>query len=145
MGESRVSYSFSHFKYADVFEKHLPYYLSIGMSYELYWYGDPKAVIGYRQADELRHEQVNTNAWLQGAYIYNALCAVSPILQAFAKKGTKPLAYLEKPYPLKSEEPKVIEHQEQKQNNNSKAFLEMWAIKFNANFKKKEMLINGKQ
>ena len=37
----------------------------------------------------------NYAAWLQGAYIYDALCAVSPILHAFAKGGTKPIPYLE--------------------------------------------------
>lgn len=35
-----------------------------------------------------------------GMYIYEALCDVAPVLNAFAKKGTKPLAYRTEPYAL---------------------------------------------
>ena len=33
-------------------------------------------------------------------YVYEAICDASPILRAFAKKGTKPHPFTEKPYPL---------------------------------------------
>lgn len=39
-------------------------------------------------------------AWLHGRYNYEALCAVAPLLHAFAKSGSKPAPYRESPYPL---------------------------------------------
>jgi hypothetical protein len=77
-----------------------PYYLSIGMSPEQYWDGDSTLTIHYRKADEIRNERKNQELWLQGMYIYEALCDVAPIIHAFAKKGTKPRPYATAPYSL---------------------------------------------
>lgn len=52
--------------------------------------------------------------WLQGLYTYEAVCDVSPVLHAFAKQGTKPIPYREKPFELKSAEP-VQETEEEKE------------------------------
>lgn len=38
--------------------------------------------------------------WLQGMYIYDAVARLSPILRAFAKKGTKPQPYVDEAYPI---------------------------------------------
>ena len=38
--------------------------------------------------------------WLQGMYIYDAISRLSPILRAFAKKGTKAQSYVEEPYAI---------------------------------------------
>lgn len=77
-----------------------PYYLSIGMTEEQYWEGDCVLPKYYRQAEELRQERVNQESWLQGMYVYDAIARVSPILHAFAKKGTKAQPYVEEPYPI---------------------------------------------
>lgn len=137
MGESGVSHSFSQFSFTDVFEKHLPYYLSMGMSYELYWYGDPRAVKAYRKARELQREEVNTNAWLQGAYIYQALCCASPIFRDFAKKGTKPLPYAKEPYELSSDNEEKKELKAQKTCEKQKAIVRAFMLKNNSRFKHK--------
>lgn len=68
------------------------------MSHEQYWCGDVWAVIGYREADKLRQQRVNNEAWLQGMYVYDAIGRIAPVLHAFAKKGTKPKDYLSQPY-----------------------------------------------
>lgn len=78
--------------------------MSIGMSYDEFWNQDVALVGVYRKADELRQRRQNQAAWLQGMYIYNALCNVSPIFHAFAKKGTKPQPYVEEPYPITATE-----------------------------------------
>lgn len=54
----------------------------------------------YREADKRRIERKNAEAHLVGMYIYEALCDVAPVLNAFAKKGTKPIAYRTEPYAL---------------------------------------------
>lgn len=81
-----------------------PFYLSIGMTYDQFWEQDCELVRAYRKAEELRQRRKNQELWLQGRYIYDALCAVSPVLHAFAKNGTQPSPYLEKPYPSDKEE-----------------------------------------
>ena len=86
--------------YTSVFYDHFPYYLSIGMSPEQYWDGDPTLAKHYRKAEELRRKRRNEELWLQGMYIYEALCDVSPVLNAFAKRGTKPRPYSDHPYAL---------------------------------------------
>lgn len=75
------------------------------MTCEQYWHGDVLLVRAYRKAYEYRLKQQNFDAWLQGIYIYRALCDVSPILHAFAKNGTKPNAYLSEPLPLFQKDP----------------------------------------
>ena len=86
--------------YTEQFYEVFPYYLSIGMTYDQFWNDDPSLACYYRQADEIRVERKNQEAWLQGLYVYEAICDVAPILQAMAKKGTKARPYSEQPYAI---------------------------------------------
>lgn len=86
--------------YGEKFEELFPYYLSLGMTEEQYWDKDCRLVIFYRKAEELRTSRKNQEMWLQGAYFYEALSRVSPLLHAFAKKGTKPAPYLAEPFAI---------------------------------------------
>ena len=110
MGSELVSPA-SHFSYTEQFEEQCPYYLSIGMTYEQYWDGDCWLTKYYREAYKLRVRRDNEQAWLIGRYVYDALCAVSPLLHAFAKNGTQAHHYLEKPYPSSMEEAREREIQ----------------------------------
>lgn len=90
----------------------LPFYLSIGVSYELYWYGDPWAVAAYREAEIFRQERANYEAWLSGRYIYDALQSVIGTFSwgLGGKKGTKPDPYEQYPYAF-TEREKAAEKQ----------------------------------
>ena len=77
-----------------------PYYLSIGMTYELYWQGPAELVRAYREAEKMRNDTRNAEMWLQGMYIYEALCDAAPIFRDFVKKGTKPRPYPSRQYDL---------------------------------------------
>ena len=81
-----------------MFRKAFPAYLAMGMSYHEYWEMDSTLVIAYREAEEIKNEKRNQELWLQGMYIYEALCDVAPILRPFGKKGTRANKYSEKPY-----------------------------------------------
>ena len=70
------------------------------MSYDEYWNGDVWAVVAYNKAEKRRKERKNQELHLQGMYFYEALCDASPILHAFAKKGTKAHPYRTEPYKL---------------------------------------------
>ena len=76
------------------------------MTYEQYWDMDCELVRAYREADNIRQERMNQELWLQGMYVYEALCDVAPILRAFPKKGTKPHKYPSQPYALTQKEQK---------------------------------------
>ena len=108
------------------------------MTYDQYWNDDPTLAKDYRRAEELRNEKRNQELWLQGMYIYEALCAVSPVLHAFAKKGTKPHPYTEHPYSLTEEQRKrEVEEKERKLAEKGKKFMEAIMQSNNKRFKEK--------
>lgn len=78
----------------------MPFYLSLGMSAEEYWHGDPCLYAVYREAATLRREQENNAAWLNGLYVYNALQSVVGMFSwgLGGKKGQKPDPYTEYPF-----------------------------------------------
>ena len=124
-GGSEQNSSAPSFTYTEKFYELFPYYLAIGMTYEQYWNGDCTLVKYYRKADEIRKERRNEELWLQGMYVYEAICDVSPILHAFAKKGTKPQPYSEKPYAItEAQQKRVEEEKERKIAEKGKRFME---------------------
>lgn len=130
--------SSSSYTYTDKFYELFPYYLAIGMTPEQYWEGDCTLVKYYRKAEELRNEKRNQELWLQGMYIYEALCDVAPVLHAFAKKGSRPSPYAKEPYPLT--EKQVKENEEEKQRKlteKGKKFMEAMAASVNKKFEGK--------
>lgn len=126
------------------FYEHLPFYLSIGMTYEQYWDGDCLLAKYYRKAHELKQKRRNQELWLQGAYFYEALCDVAPVLHAFAKKGTKVTPYVEEPFALTDKEVKERRLREERTKyDKQKAKLAAWAAKTNMQMAEKEVKRNG--
>lgn len=122
--------------YTERFNEQFPYYLSIGMSPEQYWDGDPELAKYYRRADEIKLERQNQALWLQGMYVYEAICDASPILQSFAKKGTKPHPYVDKPYPLTNKQRKQdVVNKEKAVAEKGKKFMEAFMELNNSKFK----------
>lgn len=79
-------------------------------------------IVSYREADRRRMERVNAEAHLMGLYFYEALCDVSPVLHAFAKKGTKPQKYRTEPYSLFEDKSKSDSDGDQLDQENSRLF-----------------------
>lgn len=102
----------------ETFKELCPYFISIGMTYDEFWKDDVTKTRDYLKAYRIKQERENEmtqwNIWKQGVYIYEALCDVSPVLHAFAKRGTKPLPYPEAPYGM---EGYVKEKQKEKEEN----------------------------
>lgn len=127
--------------YTEQFYEMFPYYLSIGMTPEQYWDGDCTLVKYYRKAEELRNEKRNQELWLQGMYIYEAICDVSPILHAFAKKGAKPHPYPSKPYAISEKQiRKEREEKERKIAEKGKRFMEALMQSTNKRFGEQSQL-----
>lgn len=121
--------------YTKTFHEAFPFHLSIGMTPEQYWDGDPLLARYYRQADELKRKRRNQELWLQGMYIYEALCDVSPIFHAFAKKGTKPAPYPDHPYSITAKDiAKEKEQQEQRDREKARRYMEAQMAKLNKRF-----------
>lgn len=92
-----------------------PHYMSIGMTYDEFWDGDVRLTEVYRKADELREKRRNRELWMQGLYIYEALCDASPLFRFTMKKGSiRPEPYVKEPYPLTQAEVREREEREAK-------------------------------
>lgn len=90
--------------------------MSIGMTYDEFWNQDVRLVEVYRKAAELRDKRRNQELWLQGMYIYEALCDASPLFRFSMKKGfVKPEPYVKEPYPITAGEVKAREEREARQ------------------------------
>lgn len=95
---------------SDIFREQAPYYLSIGVPYDLYWHSnDPEILREYVEADKLRQKRKDIEAWMQGAYIKKAI--ESSIGNAFLEKGAQPIEYPE--HPLSYEPPEKTEKEKQ--------------------------------
>lgn len=79
------------------------------MSYDQYWYDDPMMVRAFYKAEKIRQEQIDTNAWLQGIYIANAI--ESTIGNAFLAKGKQPHKYPKEPFLMSQDKTRRIEEE----------------------------------
>lgn len=104
----------------EFFDETFPYYLSIGMPYELYWDGRPELVIPYRRADVLRQQRASNDAWLQGAYTRLA------VLSTLDKKTKYPKQPIEITAPQKAKRNGLTVKQEK-----AKAAMMAFAERFN--------------
>lgn len=91
------------------FERACPTYMLWGMTYEQYWDGDVSAHKMFKRAAKLRRKQTNEDAWLQGAYIYEALCAASSLFRGM--KPSRPQKFREEPYDIFEEDRKRREEE----------------------------------
>lgn len=135
MGSELVSPA-SPLSYTEQFEEVFPFYLSIGMTYEQYWEGESDLVIAYRKAYKLKLKHLNQEGWLFGRYVYDAFCAASPLLHAFAKNGTTANPYLSEPYPSDYEE--LAKRREEKMREQAESFRALVDAK-NASLRKQEV------
>lgn len=126
----------------EAFEKVCPAYLSYGMTYEQFWDGDVKAHRAYREANKMRIRQRNTELWLQGQYIYEALIDVTPYIKAFSK--SKPRPYRDKPYDLFDDDRKRREEEERRERyDKMREKVAAFAKAFNEKRKEREVEADG--
>lgn len=70
------------------------------MTHDEYWNGPANLPRVYRKAEELRREKVNSQLWIQGMYIYEALCDASPLFRSFGKGKVTAHPYAKEPYDI---------------------------------------------
>ena len=79
------------------------YAMSLGMPYSEYWNGDYDILNHYVNAEQIRQKKRNMELWLQGAYVYQAIGNLVPILNPFSKEH-KAKPYPKEPFPLTQQE-----------------------------------------
>lgn len=117
----------------NIFDKTFPMYLAMGMTYDEFYNKDHTLTISYRRAFEFQREQVNQDLWLQGAYVYEAISRIAPLLIPF-NKHPKAEPYLDKPYPLLNKN-KTDKNVESQAVTNDKGFAYMQAAMTRVNNK----------
>ena len=110
----------------------------MGMTCEQFWDQDCELVVPFRKAYQIRQENENRFAWLQGLYVYEAICDVSPILHAFAKSGTKAHPYPDKPYEFAPAKKKEKTETNREKMDNAVGFMGKIAAIFNRQFNEKK-------
>lgn len=109
------------------------------MTEEQYWDKDCMLPKYYREAERLRSEKINEQAWLQGMYIYDALARVSPIFNSNAKKGTKAQPYVAKPYPIsKKQQEEAEKKKEEAESKKATMYMETYMLNHNKKFKERK-------
>lgn len=138
-GSEQTQSSAAPVSYTEIFYQHLPYYLSIGMTYEQFWHGDNELKRYYRQAHDLKRKRDNFDLWLQGKYIYDALCCVAPLLRFSMSKGkVEAYPYTKEPYPTTEKEVRERRERDEKARmEKMKAQFESMVVGFNTSFQKK--------
>lgn len=103
--------------------------MAIGMTYEQYWYGDPLMVRAYYQAEQYRQEQRDTDAWLIGAYVAQAISAT--VCNALLKKGSQPNEYPRMPSLV---EKRAKEKEERRKDREREEEEQLFALAWMSNF-----------
>lgn len=121
----------SPFLIAKMLDDCFPYYLSIGMTYDEYWYGDPSLVVAYRKAEDIRTHRKNWEMWMNGRYVYDAIIRLIPSLNMWKPK--EPIEYMKEPYPLtRKEYEEMVKKEEKKRQDEMREKLKAFAIAQNA-------------
>lgn len=92
----------------------------------------------------MKQQRRNQELWLQGAYFYEALIDVAPVLHAFAKKGTKATPYVSEPFALTDKEVRERRKREERlRYDKQKAKVAAWAAKTNMQMAGREVKQDG--
>ena len=116
--------------FSDIFDEVFPTYLAMGMTYELFWLGEPSLASAYRKANRIHTRRMNEELWLGGYYTAAALNAT---VGNMFSKGNKH-KYPSEPLAI------TLEEQEERRQREEKARQE----RMKAAFMAKALAINAK-
>lgn len=149
MDDGLTSSSNTPFLFSEIFREQFPYYLAMGMTYDLFWNQDVTLVKAYRKAFDIKQEQVNQQAWLEGLYVYTALCDAAPLFRSLGKNN-RAREYPSQPLELSGGDvdPDDKEKKKLKEQDVAVAYMESFAIDFNKKFEenqRKGEKVDGRQ
>ena len=89
----------------ELFVSLCPQYMAMGMTYDQFWNRNTKMHKAYRDAYEVKQRNDEWARWRQGAYNYDALIRVAPVMRAaLSNKPVRPEPYPDEPWPLTQRE-----------------------------------------
>lgn len=104
--------------YTEIFDEVCPYYMSIGVTYEEFWYGDFAICKYARKAEKLRRKKANQEMWWNALYMFRTMLDVAPAFRDFGDgKKTKISFSTEQPFPMDSKESEEIEKAKQERQH----------------------------
>lgn len=104
------------FELGELLVKLCPQYMAMGMSYEQYWHSNTMCHRAYRETREILLKQEEWARWRQGAYYYEALLLVSPVMRAaLSNARVEPGKYPDEPWPLTEKEAQEREEAREKE------------------------------
>ena len=104
---------------AEMFMQIYPFYMVMGMTPKEFWYSNTRNHKAYREAYEIRKHNDEWDRWRQGAYFYDALVRVAPVMRAaLSKSNVEPGKYPEEPWPLTEKEAKEREERAARERYN---------------------------
>ena len=127
--------------YTEVFEHLCPEYMAMGMTYDEFWHMNTTVHKAYRKAYEIRRRNEEWARWRQGAYFYDALMRVAPVLRPFVKGPVEPGKYPDEPWPLTQKE--ADDRERQREIENTRRFIAQLEAESERNLKR--MNDNGKE
>ena len=113
-----------------VFDDSFAYYLYLGMSSDEYWHQDVWLAKAYRDAHEMRRDEINQQLWLNGVYVYNAVATVVANIHLDGKHH-KPVPYLKEPFRIRPYTEEELKIKAAKDADDVVRYLDMWAKAFN--------------
>jgi CRISPR/Cas system-associated exonuclease Cas4 (RecB family) len=118
--------------------------MQIGVPYDLYWFGDPFAVGYYVEAHELdlerKRDELDFTAWLQGAYVHEAVSA--SISQAMSKNSRA--KYPKEPHTIVERRRRVQVKKEEAVTNAFAEFAGLASV-YNARMKKQALRVGAEE
>ena len=82
------------------------------MNYEQFWEDDIDLFACYYKAEQIRQKKRNNEMWIMGAYVYNAIGSLAPLLNGMSKNH-KAQPYMKQPIPLTEDERNEIQRQKE--------------------------------
>lgn len=112
--------------------------MNMGMTYEEYWNGDIEMPRYYLRAYKQRQDDLNFWAWMQGAYVYEAVMRLVPAINPFSGQKTIP-GYIEDPFPLtEAQREKIQKRKEREAFEKFRAGWKVFTKELNESFQQRE-------
>lgn len=98
--------------FTEFFDEVFPYFLEMGMTYDLFWNDRVELAKCYIKANQLRNKRKNQEMWQQGLYVKAAIA--STVGNMFTKNKSDKIEYPSEPLPITKREYKAMKEKEAK-------------------------------
>lgn len=113
----------------------LPYCMVMGITPEQFWRMNPRLLSPYYEAEKIKQEQLDTQMWTMGAYVFEAVGTA--VGNALRGKGKKAMPYRDSPFSKQIKEERGEYTEEEKMQKVNAIFNALQIMKVNYDLEKK--------